>query len=1098
MKKLILSLIGAVLTCSVQAVTFNVTVPEGTNACFIAGNFNNWDAVNAVEMQRDGNNHFTLTLDNVTDAMVAEGYKYLSGPAWKYVEKGPSGEEIGNRTSIGTNDVVSSWAAIFDNSVKETNIQVNGYQRKVKVYLPADYETSGVNYPVVYSVGVNQRYSNAGSDDNEGDDFFGKTSWNAHHHAAGGHTEHGEGCILVAVQCHVAEAIPFAHSDFAGSGSADRFLQEYIQKVVGYVTENYRVKAGADNATIIGGDLGGLLALYATMKYPDTFGRCVAMSPMLWICHDEMLALANNASGKYLLAYGTSEPMKMGASVSALKEELGGKAQLLTIAGGKHEPTSWSAALPAIYPYFIGKEVATTSVNMAPEASRVKTRAAADADYTFYYSQSSESSLEADNSVTFEYTENYVTKGGHVKNARVALKDISSSFKSKCYWNVMDNATGAFLQSTAGNVSFSSKKTARSWLRVVVYDDGTVENVAASSKGFRAVAADGTINMATDYDNHKTSATLGFTGNDKSFAIHFGSVNSESDMGTITQTYTVGENCLEAEVEYDFLTNSVAITETKWGANVGNIKIVRLSASPAVTYAGQSSRISLTLDSDCTPVAKISKNYGDPTALSLTASGQNSWTANVSNLERGIYHITIDAKIGDVTKEKIGRIAIKVIADNQRHTNPQVTVNAYEGVDWASTGRYKANFHTHTSQSFDTQYTTSQVVDSYHDAGYQILALTDHDYNSYPWEHFDLFNNDTESRDASALGMLAIPSVELSKDNTNSWSETANTGDFNHHNDFFTGRKGQEFATLRESYAYTDAIGGMQIINHPGQYWNLSTTYTPGEKNSPEWHAENFQTYPSLVGLEVYNQGNRRPNDRILWDQILDRTMPERAVWGYSCDDTHTTEQYFRNYQFMLMPELTTDALKTAMSNGSQYFSYEYTGSGEAKAPRINEISVDNEAHTISIDSDADQVVWISGTDKSGAASTRESTVVGIGKNFDFNNFQGNYVRALLTNEHGETATQPFGFNELVAAQKDVIDSNPEQPITFNYNGSTLEITARDPLTAVNIFNIAGQKIATVVPHATECTLDLDTYPDDNYIILAATKQHALAYKMKK
>lgn len=222
------------------------------------------------------------------------------------------------------------------------------------------------------------------------------------------------------------------------------------------------------------------------------------------------------------------------------------------------------------------------------------------------------------------------------------------------------------------------------------------------------------------------------------------------------------------------------------------------------------------------------------------------------------------------------------------------------------------------SQSFDTKFATHEVVDRYQQAGYKILALTDHDYNPYPWTLFNLYNTEAENRDPEAMGMLTVPGVELSKDNRNQWEEVGGGGGyFNHHNDFFTGRKGQEFATLRESYAYTEKIGGMQIINHPGQYWSLSTSYAATDKNSPQWHAENFKTYSSLVGLEVYNQGNRRPNDRILWDQILDITMPSRPVWGYSGDDTHTLEQYFRNYNIMLMPELTVDALKEAMKGAT-------------------------------------------------------------------------------------------------------------------------------------------------------------------------------------
>jgi hypothetical protein len=281
------------------------------------------------------------------------------------------------------------------------------------------------------------------------------------------------------------------------------------------------------------------------------------------------------------------------------------------------------------------------------------------------------------------------------------------------------------------------------------------------------------------------------------------------------------------------------------------------------------------------------------------------------------------------------------------------------------------------------------------------------------------------SRDPESLGMLAIPGNELSKDNTNSWSERTG-GQFNHHNDFFTGRQGQEFASLQESYAYTYALGGMQIINHPGQYWSINNTYSETQKDGPGWHANNFKTFPSLVGLEVYNQGNRRPNDRILWDQILQRTMPKRNVYGYSGDDTHNNEQLYRNYNFMLMDDLTTEDLKEAMRKGASYFCYEPEGSGEAKAPRIRRVDVDEEKKTITIETDG-FVQWIYATDKtSTSASSARSIVVGIGKTFSYKGYQGSYVRALITNVHGETCIQPISFiDKLADGIEDILGSTP-------------------------------------------------------------------------
>ena len=88
-------------------VTYNVTVPAGTNACYIAGEMNNWSHV---EMTKVDDTHYTLTIETATKAMK---YKYCSGPAWDYVEKSATGEEIADRT-YSENDVVASWLAVYE------------------------------------------------------------------------------------------------------------------------------------------------------------------------------------------------------------------------------------------------------------------------------------------------------------------------------------------------------------------------------------------------------------------------------------------------------------------------------------------------------------------------------------------------------------------------------------------------------------------------------------------------------------------------------------------------------------------------------------------------------------------------------------------------------------------------------------------------------------------------------------------------------------------------------------------------------------------------------------------------------------------------
>ena len=1285
---------SALITCAVtmNAVTFNVTVPEGTKACYIAGDFNGWDAENAVEMTASGDNTFTLTLNDVSTEAAQVGYKYLCGQDWAYVEKGANGEELSNRTTVSDMDVVLSWAATFNPNIIVEELMVNGYKRTVKIYLPADYSTSTRSYPVIYYTGVQQRYHNAG--EGWGDDLFNADSWNvpAFYDAL----PDAEQCIMVQMYGFVAENIPYAYEDFAGSGASDEFLEGFVGTLIPHINSTYRTLTGASDTSIMGADLGGLLSIYAALKYPDLFGQCVSMSPTIWMNRDEILGYAATASTgdnvqRYYFSVGSLETSVIKNDVVSIKEAVETRdntsVRFITFDGGIHDDLSWGKSFVSIYPYLLSDDgslssenitISTQNISAVPmsvefadknysivsaidsqdlvlndsapfsyvaefqsesgtvypahvsiaeipadvktkyywnvsntadgtgdllmssngnigfsskkstmtwhrvvvkedesvsavaansAAFRVVTSAgsttmsvesnykvkasvgfssgksftinfgsvnsgsdqgavtesynvsddcvAADIVYDFFTnkvsitetewsevktdisttSYSIVSAVDSDNLTydadsKFSYITNFISSEDKVA-AQVTITEIPADVKTQYYWNVSRSADGSgpLLKSSNGNIGFSSKKTTTSWHRVAILEDETVKDVAANSAAFRLVTASESVMMSV-VGNYTVKASATFTGTDKSFKINYGSVNSGSDMGAISGSYSVSETCVAADIVYDFFTNGVTITETAWGETIEGVVIEQFSAVPSILNAGTSSKVTVTLadGSDCEVAMRMGHNYGDLTEQALTKDGVNSWSFMVENTQAGIYHVALDLKRGETVLNDARTICIKVL--DGKDEDKIVIVNAYADVDWSTVGRYKANFHTHTTQSFDANTRLDETVDLYHQAGYQILALTEHDANPYPWEMFDLFNTEAESRNPWALDMIAIPGNELSKDNRNSWDEKSG-GSFNHHNDFFTGRKGMEFASLQESYAYTDAIGGMQIINHPGQYWSLNTKYTAGEKNSPEWHANNFKTYNSLIGLEVYNQGNRRPNDRILWDQILDITMPERPVWGYSCDDTHNLQQFFRNYEFMLMPELTIDALKDAMKSGSLYFSYEYEGSGEAKAPRIESVSVDNDAHTITLETDASDIYWISSTDirNINTPSSRKSTVVGCGKTFDFTGFQGKYVRALITNEFGETCTQPFGFADKSSSEIDDEEVvAPAISVYPNPASNVVNVKASGEIMSVALYNTMGQRVRNVKGDAeTTLVIDIDGLAKGHYVISVKT-----------
>ncbi len=215
-KRFLLSILG-LLGCFLfsEAVTLNVRVPEGTKVVYVAGSFNGW-STSSHQMDKKDATHFSIDLPGCSESDINAGYKYLSGPDWKYVEKDATGGEISNRTKMSEEDVVARWANLYNTDIIQKQIKVNGYERKLRIALPTDYASSSKSYPVVYMVGVQQRFSDAGSDSDAGDDFFGENSWNASATAERLQEAGQNGCIMVAMYGFVAENIPYPYPSLQG------------------------------------------------------------------------------------------------------------------------------------------------------------------------------------------------------------------------------------------------------------------------------------------------------------------------------------------------------------------------------------------------------------------------------------------------------------------------------------------------------------------------------------------------------------------------------------------------------------------------------------------------------------------------------------------------------------------------------------------------------------------------------------------------------------------------------------------------------------------------------------------------------------------
>lgn len=102
-----ITLTGAFAEIELPSLVYNVTVPEGTKACYIAGAMNGWSQE---EMTKVDDTHYTISIKGATTEM---GYKYCSGPSWDYEELTAEGGNVADRT-YSENDVVAKWKAVYE------------------------------------------------------------------------------------------------------------------------------------------------------------------------------------------------------------------------------------------------------------------------------------------------------------------------------------------------------------------------------------------------------------------------------------------------------------------------------------------------------------------------------------------------------------------------------------------------------------------------------------------------------------------------------------------------------------------------------------------------------------------------------------------------------------------------------------------------------------------------------------------------------------------------------------------------------------------------------------------------------------------------
>ncbi|MGF7074843.1 putative alpha/beta superfamily hydrolase [Mucilaginibacter sp. 3215] len=99
-----------------------------------------------------------------------------------------------------------------------------------------------------------------------------------------------------------------------GEGRGDDYVQFLIKELKPYIDGHYRTQTDAAHTTIAGSSMGGLISMYAALKYPGVFGNAGVFSPAFWIApqiYDQAQQSVVNKNSRFYFVCGDAESASM-------------------------------------------------------------------------------------------------------------------------------------------------------------------------------------------------------------------------------------------------------------------------------------------------------------------------------------------------------------------------------------------------------------------------------------------------------------------------------------------------------------------------------------------------------------------------------------------------------------------------------------------------------------------------------------------------------------------------------------------------------------------------------------------------------------------
>ena len=227
-------------------------------------------------------------------------------------------------------------------------------QRTVRVFLPSSYYHSSRRYPVIYMQDGQNLFLNIKQ---PRDSWYADSLVNSF--------PANRQAIIIGInnggdKYRMTEYNPYDSNYGRGEGAL--YTSFIVNVLKPYIDKHYKTKPSFKNTAIAGSSMGGLIAMYAAVKYDHVFGYAGIFSPAFWMApkiYDDVAGSNINSRSNFFLACGDqegNEPVyvkKMDSILYSKKPNLKNIPDPLILKNARHNEQQWRIAFDLFYKWFL-------------------------------------------------------------------------------------------------------------------------------------------------------------------------------------------------------------------------------------------------------------------------------------------------------------------------------------------------------------------------------------------------------------------------------------------------------------------------------------------------------------------------------------------------------------------------------------------------------------------------------------------------------------------------------------------------------------------------------------------------------------------------